>query len=170
MPELGRFGTHDPMSEITLEPYSYVWNNPLFYNDPTGMIGEIAGTDPNDPNRRGGDNNPIPIQEVKLVGKKKESAALVAFQTTLDIVGIWDPFGIADGINAGIYLYKGDYKNAAISAIGIVPFIGDFGKGYKYGAKALSKVDEVVEATKEVQGIYEITTKARKNTSENLKM
>ncbi len=38
MPDLGRWGVHDPLSETTLQPYSYADNNPIFYNDPTGMI------------------------------------------------------------------------------------------------------------------------------------
>ncbi|MCI3936852.1 RHS repeat-associated core domain-containing protein [Chryseobacterium aahli] len=40
MPDIGRWGVHDPMSEETFEPYSYADNNPIFYNDPTGMIAE----------------------------------------------------------------------------------------------------------------------------------
>ncbi|SFT45919.1 RHS repeat-associated core domain-containing protein [Chryseobacterium formosense] len=40
MPDVARFGTIDPRSQYTHEAYSYVWNNPIFYNDPTGMTGE----------------------------------------------------------------------------------------------------------------------------------
>ena len=37
----------DPLADITLQPYSAFNNNPIFYNDPTGMIAEspIYGTD-----------------------------------------------------------------------------------------------------------------------------
>ncbi|WP_407531969.1 DUF6443 domain-containing protein [Elizabethkingia meningoseptica] len=47
MPELGRWGVHDDLSELQLHysPYSYVYNNPIFFNDPTGMIGESIGDD-----------------------------------------------------------------------------------------------------------------------------
>ncbi|MBB4806998.1 RHS repeat-associated protein [Chryseobacterium defluvii] len=38
MPDIGRWGVHDPLSDATLQPYSYTSNNPIFYNDPTGMI------------------------------------------------------------------------------------------------------------------------------------
>jgi len=40
MPEIGRWGVHDPLSETTFQPYSYGDNNPIFYNDPTGMIAQ----------------------------------------------------------------------------------------------------------------------------------
>ncbi|MCX8526501.1 RHS repeat-associated core domain-containing protein, partial [Chryseobacterium formosus] len=42
MPDLGRWGVIDPMAEVTphLSPYHYANNNPLMYNDPTGMLSE----------------------------------------------------------------------------------------------------------------------------------
>ncbi|ATN04841.1 hypothetical protein CRN76_05220 [Chryseobacterium indologenes] len=40
MPDLGRWGTHNPLSDETFQPYSYADNNPIFYNDPTGMIAQ----------------------------------------------------------------------------------------------------------------------------------
>ena len=69
----------------------------------------------------------------------------------LDAVGVVDPFGISDGINALIYLGQGDFKNAGISALGIVPYIGDTAKGARLGAKALKfadKADDVADAGK----------------------
>ena len=45
MPDIVIFGTHDPLSEVTLQPYAYAYNNPIFYNDPTGMEGEAAASD-----------------------------------------------------------------------------------------------------------------------------
>lgn len=33
----------DPLVELTMSPYTYTWNDPVNYSDPTGMIGERAG-------------------------------------------------------------------------------------------------------------------------------
>lgn len=40
MADIGRWGMHDPLSDATFQPYNYANNNPVFYNDPSGMIGE----------------------------------------------------------------------------------------------------------------------------------
>lgn len=41
-PVLGRWHSIDPLSEVQVDfsPYHFSFNNPIFYNDPTGMIGE----------------------------------------------------------------------------------------------------------------------------------
>ncbi|MGL6129974.1 RHS repeat domain-containing protein [Chryseobacterium artocarpi] len=70
MPDIGRWGVHDPLSELQFaySPYSYVYGNPIRFNDPTGMIGE------EDPPKKGSTpDNPIDIGEIKLTKNVSDS-------------------------------------------------------------------------------------------------
>ena len=94
MPDLGRFVTIDQRSQYTHETYSYVWNYPINFFDPTGMEGEAAASDSggetgglgegSGPGDSGGEP-PIKtqnIQEViitKLVPIKQDSSASFNF-------------------------------------------------------------------------------------------
>jgi RHS repeat-associated protein len=57
--------------------------------------------------------------------------------TALDAAGMAPgPIGpLADSVNAAIYLAEGDYQNAALSAFGAVPVVGDAFKGTRLAAK-----------------------------------
>ena len=48
-----------------------------------------------------------------------------------------------------IHLARGNYADAGISALAIVPFIGDLGKAGKYGAKVLNKTDDIYAGVKQ---------------------
>lgn len=70
MPDIGRWGVHDPLSELQFaySPYSYVYGNPIRFNDPTGMVGE------EDPPKKGSTpDNPIDIGEIKLTKNVSDS-------------------------------------------------------------------------------------------------
>ena len=54
-------------------------------------------------------------------------------QLVLDVVGIFDPTPASDGANVLISLARGDLFGAGISAISIVPFVGDLAKVGKLG-------------------------------------
>ena len=55
----------------------------------------------------------------------------------LDIAGLVPGLGeIADGANALIYLAEGRFIEAGISAVAMIPILGDVGKVGKWGAKA----------------------------------
>jgi hypothetical protein len=55
---------------------------------------------------------------------------LGATQLLLDIAGLIPVIGEpADGINAAIYAYRGDYLNASLSAGGMIPFVGMAARG-----------------------------------------
>ena len=59
-------------------------------------------------------------------------------QTGLDVAGIADPTGVVDLVNALIYAGRGQWGNAGISALAIIPYIGDVGKAGRLGAKTLN--------------------------------
>ena len=54
-------------------------------------------------------------------------------QIGLDVAGIVDPTPISDGSNAVISIFRGDFSGAAISAVGIIPYVGDAAKLGKLG-------------------------------------
>jgi len=54
-------------------------------------------------------------------------------QIGLDIAGIFDPTPISDGANTLVSLFRGDFTGAAISAVGMVPYLGDAAKLGKLG-------------------------------------
>lgn len=65
---------------------------------------------------------------------------LDTLHTGLDIIGTFDPSPVSDGLNAIIYGLEGDWKNAAISLAGMVPYVGDAGKVGRLGTKAVRSV------------------------------
>ncbi|RNA62004.1 RHS repeat-associated core domain-containing protein [Chryseobacterium nematophagum] len=67
MSDVGRWSVQDPLSELQFaySPYSYVYGNPIRFNDPTGMIGE----DP-DPKKIYGPKGGQPIEEVVMTYTK----------------------------------------------------------------------------------------------------
>ncbi|KFF03862.1 hypothetical protein IX38_10665 [Chryseobacterium luteum] len=68
MADLGRFGTHDPLSGKTLDPYGYAFNNPIMFADPSGLEGEPVngGTGPGGPQSIGTPASPIDVGEIVL--------------------------------------------------------------------------------------------------------
>ena len=130
MADLGRWGVVDPRSQYTHEAYSYVWNNPISFADPTGMEGEVATcpTCPNTPQFQSYINDPknvyvyepetntavkeIQIQEVTFTGKAKSSdsgpgslamAALLVSQADSPVPGPADVVAAAMLIGAGVW-------------------------------------------------------------------
>jgi RHS repeat-associated protein len=63
----------DPLAEITQSPYTYVWNDPVNYIDPTGMMGERVGGRPKDWYRdRLGNVSWHDSQDDEIIGKNGE--------------------------------------------------------------------------------------------------
>jgi len=106
-PELKRFINADVVkgsiaNSNSLNRYAYVEGNPVTLIDPFGLSAE-PGT-----------------QTAKDNFNWKK--ALEITHTVLDIAGFIPGIGdICDGINAVLYLAEGDYVNAALSAISLIP-------------------------------------------------
>ena len=97
-----RFTTVDPIQDGA-NWFTYVNNDPVNYVDLLGLL----ASEP----KRG-----------------FWSKALDGVQAGLDVVGFVPRVGeIADGINALISLGRGDYVGATLSAISMVPVVGDGG-------------------------------------------
>ncbi|MCR5049906.1 MAG: toxin C-terminal domain-containing protein [Paludibacteraceae bacterium] len=64
---------------------------------------------------------------------------------TLDIAGIFDPIGVADGLNAMLQYNNGDISGAIISAAGLLPYAGDLAKAGKV-KKDLGVINTAIDA------------------------
>ncbi len=84
-----------------------------------------------------------------LTGLTPEQQELVLdlTQVGLSVVGIFDPTGLADGADALLSLGRKDYWGAGISALGIIPYLGDLAKIGKL-PKLLKIIENVVGMAK----------------------
>lgn len=130
-PRLGRFFARDPLFKKypMLTPYQFSSLNPI------GKI-EIEGLEGVDIRFRMWEaqrNAPkLGITYSEYIEETRPDIHL-----GLDLIGFVPFVGeVADGINAAIYTYEGDYLNAAFSTISIAPIGGDIAaKGIKYSLK-----------------------------------
>lgn len=65
----------------------------------------------------------------------------------LDIVGIFDPTGVADVAAASIEFSNGNFWSGVASAAGIIPYIGDIGKTGKI-PKHVKTIENAINNTK----------------------
>jgi hypothetical protein len=54
-------------------------------------------------------------------------------QDILNLVGVVDPTGVVDVVNAVGYALRGKWGSAAVTALGIIPYVGDVAKAGKAG-------------------------------------
>ncbi|WLR41739.1 RHS repeat-associated core domain-containing protein [Bacillus carboniphilus] len=170
--DTGRFISQDtykgsPFDPWTQHLYTYTTNNPVNFVDPTGhyhaspdgskiltrgskVIPPNKPTPPSNDNgkNKGGSNGPKKNDATKPTTKKSSGKSFwnkvsnVAHQA-LDVVGYAPGLGqIASGVDAALYAFEGDYKNAAISATGMIPgakYATGAAKGLKFAAKGMGK-------------------------------
>lgn len=159
MPDIGRFGTVDPRSQYTHEAYSYVWNNPVQFNDPTGMEGEEGKCPPNCPSGVSAINilpsgqTETSIQEITLTGKAADksfgpgSLAMSAFivsQADSPVPGPGDVIGGLMLIGAGVWW---TYDYFATPSTGYTT-IADPGAGMRN-----LKAEDAADKDKDVNGV-----------------
>lgn len=84
------------------------------------------------------------------LAKQKSDLALDLVQIGLSIAGIFDPTPISDGIDGLISLFRGDFLGAGISAVSMIPYIGDAAKLGKLGkfAETIAKAVDLAKADK----------------------
>jgi hypothetical protein len=101
----------------------------------------------------------IILEEIEQVALERQSSNKETpdwLHGLLDVAGIVGDLGfgagaIFDAANATLYLKEGEYLMAALSALSILPALGDLvGKGTKLGI-LLSKADKHVKAGKQVR-------------------
>ncbi|NOY84050.1 MAG: hypothetical protein GXO96_04355 [Nitrospirae bacterium] len=89
-------------------------------------------------------NRPDPRELDRL----KREAILDISQLILDLTGIIEPTPFSDGTNALISLARGKWSDAAISAISIIPYLGDLSKIAKF-PKHLEAVRRAIKIAKQ---------------------
>jgi hypothetical protein len=87
----------------------------------------------------------------------------------LDVAGIFDPTPISDGASATLELARGNYGSAALSAISIVPYIGDFAKLGKL-PRYVRTVTRVLERARASERFAEMVTPVLRRLLQTLNM
>jgi len=126
----------DSKNPQSLNRYSYCWNNPLKYVDPTGHWGWSS------------------IRKAAKVVAKAVVKNIDYVQTAIDIAGLIPVVGEAfDAANAVIYAARGDYVSAGLSLAACIPVAGmaaTAGKLAKNTVKAVDNAQSLRKVTKAV--------------------
>jgi len=78
-------------------------------------------------------------------------------QDILDLVGVVDPTGVVDVVNAVGYALRGKWGSAAVTALGIIPYVGDVAKAGKAGHAVALATRGARQAVKLPAKVYHYT-------------
>ncbi|MCE7057185.1 hypothetical protein LZF95_21065 [Algoriphagus sp. AGSA1] len=165
-PVIGRWTSPDPMASERewVSPYNFVQNNPMSRIDPDGMFDIRIHGENNSSVTIVTDLIDIDVNAGRIVGDLGGNYSLQGddiLSAALDIVGVVDPTGIADGLNAGLQAKNGDWLGAAISTAGIIPYIGDVAKVGKIG-KDVKIINNAIDAVKSGDKVSSTSRAARR--------
>lgn len=145
-PKLGRFLSVDPVIDTSdpqqLQGYLYANNSPLTFSDPSGLWW-------------GSSIVKKATQAVsKAVDVVKENYSTISNigHTVLDVAGMIPVIGDAcDIVNGVWYAAEGDWKNAAMSLVAVIPVIGSAATAARIASKVANAVDTVTDVVKAVE-------------------
>gem|GEM_PF-7038418 len=126
---IGRFLSVDPLVPYYpfWAPYTFAANTPIWASD-------LEGLEPNFERALEQQGEKLTVKSDEFIQvsiKRTENSAngraptLDDIQTFLDLVGLTPIVGeFADGVNGGIYLFRGKFKESALSFTAMIPLVG----------------------------------------------
>lgn len=167
-PRIAKFLSIDPLAEQYpwYTPYQFAGNSPIAFID---IDGAEIGVGTLTPEAVYGS---LFLNEGNALFGKAESAIRGAGEyivnhpgeaahIALDAAGLVPGIGeFADGANAIFYLIEGEYVEAGVSALAIVPVLGEGGKAAKYAVKTVKAGSNTVEIADKATKVFKTAKKA----------
>jgi RHS repeat-associated protein len=89
------------------------------------------------------------------------SSSGAGMDIALDALGTLDPTGLVDGYHSLTYAVRGQWSDAGLTAVGVIPFVGDSLKFAKYGRFADEAVSGIEAGARWGDEVAELATSSR---------